>query len=140
MTPSDRNELIGYWKDAIENGSFLTSKHDPSSVGTPHPGYRTVTVKGFSELRAFLESGDFKIRQYQNSNPNHTDGYYQITPNDSSMVAGSGVQPHSPTCSHPCDSFVAVSGVNQGWHLFAEESANIQQKEMNGNITFITEL
>lgn len=140
MTPSDRNELIDYWKDAIDNGTFLTSKHDPNSVGTPHPRYRTVTVKDSAELKTFLEGGDFKVRQFQNNNPNHTDGYYQVIPNDSSMVAGSGVQPHSPTCSHPCDSFVAVSGVNQGWHLFAEESANIQQKETNGDLTFITEL
>lgn len=140
MIPSDRDKLIYDWKDAIDNGTFLTSKHDPSSVGTLYPGYRTVTVNDSAELKKFLESGDFKVRKYHNNNPKHTDDYFQITPHDAGMVAGSGVQPHSPACSHPCDSFVAVSGANQGWHLFAEESVNIQQKETNGDITFITEL
>ncbi len=94
MTLSDRNELIDHWKDAIDDGTFIARKHAPSSVGTPYPRYGTVTVIDPAELKISLEGGDFKVRQYQNNRPDHTDEYFQVIPNDSGMVAGSGVLPH----------------------------------------------
>lgn len=136
----DRNELLTYWNDAIDNGTFLTSKHDPSSVGTLHPGYRTVTVQSLPEIQSFLKSGDFSLRQYQNADYPQSPDYIEIVPTDSSMVAGSGIQPNSPVPTTACDCFVVVSGFQQGWHLYAEKSVNIQSKQSNGTLTYLTDL
>jgi hypothetical protein len=54
----DKKELLTHWNDAVASGTFLTNKHDPSSVGTIYPGYRTVTVKSLPEIHGFLASGD----------------------------------------------------------------------------------
>ena len=136
----NRDDLIDHWKDAINNGTFLTNKHDPASLGTSHPGYRTVTVMSAPEIKTFIETGDYTIRQFRNNDPKHTDEYYEIVPLDTSMVAGSGVQPLSPVPTTACDRFVAVSGEQQGWHLFAEESSQIAAKESSGDLTFQIEL
>jgi hypothetical protein len=140
VTLSKRDDLLRVWDQAIDNETFLTSKHDPKSVGTSLSKYRTVTVMEAPGLKTFFQEGNFTIRQYENNNPTHSDDYFQIVPKDTSVAAGSGIEPHSPTCSHPCDSFVAVSGANQGWHRYAEESANIQAKETSGDLKFIVEL
>lgn len=136
----DRNEMLGYWNDAIASGTFLTSKHDPSSVGTPYPGYRTITVNSQPEIQGFLSSGNYTLRQYRNNNYPQSPYYIEIVPNDTSMVAGSGIQPYSPVPTTACDRFVAVSGVQQGWHLYAEQSANIQSKQSSGTLTYLTDL
>ena len=136
----DRNEMLAHWNDAIANGTFLTSKHDPSSVGTPYPGYRTVTVKSQPEIQGFLASGDYTLRHYLNTNYPQSPDFIEIVPTDPSMVAGSGIQSNSPVPTTACDRFVAVSGVQQGWHLYAEQSVNIQSKQSNGTLTYLTDL
>ncbi len=135
-----RTELKTSWMSAIEENSFLTEKHDPASVGTPYPDYRTVSVRDEDGLKEFIKGDEYKVIQYENTNPNHSKDYFRIIPNDTSMVAGSGVMPHSMGCSHPCDNYVVVSGEAQGWHLFAEESSKINEKSDNGDLNFMTEL
>ena len=135
----DKNEILTYWNDAIANGTFLTSKHDPSSVGATYPGYRTVTVKSLPEIQGFFASGDYTLRNYLNNGYPHSPDYIEIVPKDNSMVAGSGILPN---CSYPttaCDCLIAVSGVAQGWHLYAERSENIKKKETDGSLTFVSE-
>jgi hypothetical protein len=56
------------------------------------------------------------------------------------MVAGSGIQPNSPVPTTACDRFVVVSGVRQGWHLHAEQSANIQSKQASGTLAYLADL
>jgi hypothetical protein len=136
----DKNEMLGYWKDAIASGTFVTSKHHPSSVGTPYPGYRTVTVNSQPEIQGFLSCGNYTLRQYRNNNYPQSPEYIEIVPMDTSMVAGSGIAPNSPIPTTACDRFVAVSGVQQGWHLYAEQSANIQSKLSSGSLTYLTDL
>ena len=135
----DKNEMLTYWNDAIANDTFLTSKHDPSSVGTPYSGFRSVTVKSQPELQGFLASGDYTLRQYHNNNFPKSPDYIEIVPTNCMMVAGSGIQPNSPVPTTTCDRFIAVSGVQQGWHLYAEQSANIKKKETDGKLTFVSE-
>src|SRR5262249_13825485 len=135
-----RDDMLDHWRDAIAKGTFLTGKHDPSSVGTPHPKFRTVTVMSAPEIQSFIESGDFTLRLFQNKNQPQSPDYIEIVPNDPSMVAGSGIQPLSPVPTTACDRFVAVSGVQQGWHLFAEQSANIQKKQTTGDLTYLLDL
>jgi len=136
----NRQHMLDHWKDAIAKGTFLTSKHDPASVGTVHPKFRTVTVMSAPEIKTFIDSGDYSLRLFRNAKQPQSPDYIEIIPKDSSMVAGSGVQAHSPVPTTACDRFVAVSGVQQGWHLFAEQSATIQQKQHNGDLSYICDL
>ncbi|WP_166822559.1 hypothetical protein [Thalassoroseus pseudoceratinae] len=128
------------WISAIENETFLTQKHDPKSVGTSYAGFRTVAVKSQSGIKGFIESREYTVRKYKNNNPNHPPDYLQLIPNDQSMVTGSGIKPHSTTPTSSCDSFIIVSGVKQGWHIFAEHSKKIEEKESKGYITLQVEL
>jgi hypothetical protein len=136
----NRKEILGYWDDAISSGTFLTDKHDPSSIGSKYPCFRTVTINSQSEIGMFLASGNYTLRQYHNNDYPTSPYFIEIVPSDTSMVAGSGVQPNSSVPTTACDRFVAVSGVNQGWHLYAEQSAIIQNKQSNGTLTYLTDL
>ena len=86
----DKIELLFLWNDAMSNGTFLTNKHDPSSVGTTCPGYRTVTVMSQPGIQAFLASGDYTLRHYRNNNYPHSPDYIEIIPTDCSLVAEYG--------------------------------------------------
>jgi hypothetical protein len=136
----NKDELLTDWNDAIDNGTFVTGKHDPSSVGTPYPGYRTVTVKSQAEIQGFLASGDYTLRRYHNNNYPQSPDYIEIVPAETSMVAGSGIQPNSPVPTTACDRFVAVSGRHQGWHLYAEQSTNIHNKSIIGDLTYLYDI
>ena len=127
-----RQEFVDYCVDALNQGTLLSPKHDPASVGTPFPGYRTVSTMDAPALLGFFQSGDYQAFGYTNTNPRHTPYYVEIIPTNPSVVPGSGVPPMSGTPATRCDRFVAVSGVQQGWHLFAEDSQNIQAKESQG--------
>jgi hypothetical protein len=136
----DKNEMLGYWNDAIASGTFVTSNHDPSSVGTPYPSYRTVTVNSQPEIQGFLSSGNYTLKQYRNNRYPQSPEYIEIIPIDTTLVAGSGIAPNSLIPTTACDRFVAVSGVHQGWHLYAEQSANIQSNLSSGTLTYLTDL
>lgn len=129
-----RQDFVDCCIDALNQGTLLTPKHDPASVGTPFPGYRTVSTMDTHALLGFFQGGDYGVFGYTNSNPQHTLYYIEIIPNDPAVVPGSGVPPMSGTPTTSCDRFVAVSGVKQGWHLFAEDSQNIQTKESQGGL------
>jgi len=65
--------------------------------------------------------------------------YLEIVPNSTSTftVPASGVASHSPMASSRLDRIIAVSGTNQGWHIFGEDSQEIQIKISNNELTFI---
>lgn len=135
----DRAELLAQWDSAIGSGTFLTDKHDPASLGTPHPTFRTVTVMSSPEIKDFIESGKYKVRLFHNNKKPNSPLYVEIIPEDPMMVPGSGVLPSSPVPTFACDRFVAVSGVQQGWHLFAEQSSTIQKKQSDGDLSFMAD-
>ncbi len=72
----------------------------------------------------------------------HSYHYFVITPNpDSSFsVPASGIPPYSQNPTSDCDRIVAVSGYQDGWHIYGEESNKIQLKEANGKLTKIGKL
>lgn len=136
----DRTELIAQWESALGSGTFVTPKHNPASLGTPHKGFRTILVMPPPEITGFIKSGEYRLRLFRNNDQPQSPDYVEIIPRDPVIVPGSGVLSRSPTPTFACDRFVAVSGVDQGWHLFAEESSTIQQKESAGNLTFLADL
>ncbi len=135
-----RSSVLSDWQNAISSGTFLTYKHDVASVGSGAPGYRTVSLLSQPELGQYLGSGDYDLRLYENQRQPRSPIYIEVVPRNTSVVAGSGIQPNSLVPTVSCNRFVVVSGVNQGWHLFAEQDSQIQRKEANGDLTFLTDL
>lgn len=135
-----KSSVVSDWHDAIANGSFLTFKHDVASVGSGCPTYRTVSLLSQPELGQFLGSGNYDVRLYENHKQPGSPLYVEIVPKDTGFVAGSGIQPNSAVPTIACDRFIAVSGVKQGWHLFAEQESEIKKKQAKGDLTFLTDL
>jgi len=136
----DRTKILWSWSDAIASGIFGTRKHYASSFGTLCPGYRTVIVSSQPETKNILSSGNDTLRQYRNNSHTQSPNYLEIDPNDRKTVARSGIQPNSLVLATGCSRCIAVSGTQQGWHLNAEQSTNIQSEWLVGTITYLTEL
>jgi hypothetical protein len=136
----DKNDLANHMIQGIDDGTLVTPKHTVANLATPTSGYKTVVVPDPNDLKLFFSGGAYTAKLYKNNDPRHTDPYVVITPDDSTYVSASGVPPMSSSPSHPCDVFVAASGLSQGVHLFGEESTNVKAKESSGKITFLTDL
>ena len=139
MSRVNKTFYVDHWNNAVASGTFLTAKHDPASIGTQYPGFRTVTVLSQPEIQQFLASGNYKLRHFYNTQHPNSPDYIEIIPMDNGFVSGSGIQPNSTTPTSACDRLVAVSGVQLGWHLFAEHSSNIQNKQASGSLQFNAE-
>lgn len=138
-----KGEFISYCIEACNNNSFVTAKHHPSGMSIPWNVDRSINSWGNPEMASFLASGDFKVYVYSDSNPKHSPELYVVEPNDSSIVAGSGVPKLSLTATTANDVFAVPSGVQQGWHGYSYASAKIKFREAsNGTdkLTFISEL
>ena len=51
-------------------------------------------------------------------------------------MPASGVTSYSAYATSSLDRLVAVSGQTQGWHLYGEDSVQIQLKLQNGKLNF----
>jgi len=110
----------------MDQGTFLTPKHDPSSLNTTYNKFRSVLSEPMSaSLYTFIKSRDYEINVY-NDNRYHND-YYEIISNSQEFtIIGGGVPSQSFYTSSVMDRLSIVSGSNNGWHCFAENSSNIQ--------------
>ncbi len=135
-----KSSVVSDWQNAISKGTFLTFKHDISSVGSGFPSYRSVSLLSQPELGQYLGSGNYDLRLYENNQQPTSPLYFEIIPKDIGFVAGSGIQPNSTVPTTACDRFIAVSGVKQGWHLFAEQESEIKSKQANGDLKYLTDL
>ena len=131
-----RDNVKNYLSTAAKNNSLLTPKHDPANLSTTYDRYRTVLSHELAQnLDAFIESGEYTVREYYNRlYPDSP--YLEIEPYPGSFfsVPASGVAPNSPFASTALDRIVAVSGTNQGWHIFGEDSGEIALKVSNGDL------
>jgi hypothetical protein len=128
-----------YLKDAGENGTLMTPKHDPYNLGTSFSSYRTVLSHNLADnLSNFISSGNYTVDEYENLRSPNSPLYFEITPNHDSgfSIPASGVTACSIFASSVVDKIVAVSGSFQGWHLFGEDSSIIQSKLTNGDLIF----
>jgi len=87
-------------------------------------------------LEEFIKSEGYDIIEYENTNYPNSPLYVEIKPypNSTFSVPASGVLENSPLASHALDRLVAVSGSNQGWHVFGEDSHAIENKVNNGDL------
>jgi hypothetical protein len=132
-----RDNVLKELSAAANNGTLLTAKHDPDNLGTTYADYRSVLSFELSKgLEGFISSGQFKIVEYENSVYPTSPTYLEIEPsaNSSFSVPASGVPGNSPMATKALDRIVAVSGHNQGWHVFGESSVVIQQKITAGEL------
>jgi len=131
----EKEDVIKALLDAQKSGKLIKPKHDVNSLGTPYPGYRSVVDEAF--IQDQLEAGNYAVYKYENTNPTQSDYLYQIKPIDPMVVPASGVPPESGYPTHPLDSWVAVSGMSQGWHLYGDDESNLKSKE---NLNYLGEL
>lgn len=91
-----------------------------------------------NNLETFISSGNYTLRQFENTRVPNSTLYFEITPNQNSgfNVPASGVTATSIFATSAVDKTVAASGQTQGWHLFGEDSSVIQTKEHNGDLKF----
>jgi hypothetical protein len=135
-----KSSVVSDWQDAIVKGTFLTFKHDVSSIGSGCTTYRTVSLLSQPELGQYLGSGNYDVRLYENNRQPTSPLYFEIVPTEAGFVVGSGIQPSSSVPTVSCNRFIVVSGVYQGWHLFAEQDSEIKKKQANGDLTYLTDL
>lgn len=138
----EKDDVRRHLLQADQQGKLFTPKHDPSNLSTTYPYYRSVLSHGLAQnLYDFIDSGQYRVREYRNNRYPHSPIYLEIEPYPTSMfsVPASGVGSNSPMASTKLDRIVAVSGSNQGWHLFGEDSQTIQIKVNNDDLTLISE-
>ena len=115
----------------------MTLKHDPNNLNISYQSYRSVLSHQLaSNLKEFIKSEDYQIKEYENLKQSGSPLYIEIIPNDDSLfsVPASGVAANSFTPTEPLDRIVAVSGFEQGWHLFGESEKTILQKIFDGEL------
>jgi hypothetical protein len=137
---TDKNIFVQELIVLAKDGKLITPKHDVRNILSPQSTFRTIICMSNDNFATFLQNGDYQIREYINYDPSHTPPYFEITPNDPAIVPGSGIPHHSTVPTTSCDRFIVISGVNQGWHLLAEASVNIQAKISTGDLTVLGDL
>ena len=135
-----KEEIVYHWSDAVERGTFLVAKHDPTGLIITWDSFRTVlTSEAAENLSGFIASGSYSIKMYEDSKYLGSSGYYEIIPSGQApfSIAGSGIDSGSLTPSGDYDRLVVAYGKkkNSGWHVYAEDSARIASSLMNGRLT-----
>jgi len=130
----DKTMLISQWLTE----PLLTPKHDPGNLRSVCAGYRTVLSASMAQqLTVFLQTGQFRLSLYENTDPNQSKDYYVIEPQTPDFsVPASGVPRCSPYPTTDCDRLVVVSGDKQGWHIFGEDSVVIFHGQKAGHLVF----
>lgn len=118
---------------AADSGSLVTSKHNPASASVAWPTGRSVLEPHVSaSLRDMLVSGSFSAEEYQD--PRFPNACYVITPSASYASLGSFIPSGSTGQTGSFDRLVAVDGTKQPWHVFAENQATLDAKQVSGSI------
>jgi hypothetical protein len=136
-------DLYCHLKTAAVNGTIMTPKHDPSSLGTSFSRYRSVLSNDLANnLENFITTGDYTVKEFENTRMPSSNLYFEIVPNPSSNfnIPASGVTANSIFATSALDRIIAVSGATLGWHIFGESSIVIQSKANNGDLIFKTNL
>ena len=139
----NKNDLILQWSAAVDSGSLLTPKHDPTGLYIAWNKFRTVlTLEASASLGGYIKSGSYSIRVFEDSKFPASSGLYEVVPSGSApfSVAGSGVQSGSITPSGSYDRLVVAHSKKEGWHVYAEDSTRISGSMASGRLTLKYEL
>ena len=136
-------ELKAHLVEAAENNTLITPKHDPKALESKKDKFRSVVSYEVTDnLKSFIASGNYSVRQFDNTKFPATPLYFEITPDPDTGfdIPASGVTAYSNTPTSQMDRLIAVSGLSQGWHLSGEDRSIIDQKVSTGQLIFIKEL
>ena len=138
MRIMNKNDYAQLWAQLAKDGELLTDKHDPNDLATPRSKPRSVIAAELAPvLPGFFQSGLFTLAHYENRQYPRTPDYFEITPTTPEFsVPASGVPPFATTPASQCDRLIIVSGESQGWHIYGESSATIQQRLGCGDLFF----
>ena len=141
MTLFTKKDFKQYLIKVYNEGTLLTSKHDPYNLGIIFPNYRTVVSYDVAaKLLEFIDIGIDRVFSYTNNRHPKSPAYFEIVPTHQFYIPSSGVTSYSPHATLALDRIVVVSGRVQGWHIFGESSLNIIQQLTNGDLTNKQEL
>src|SRR5438034_3438503 len=132
-----RDEALVHLQNAAQKGTLMAPKHDPNNLATTYADFRSVlSFELANNLENFINSGEFKITEHQNTAYLASPIYLELEPSQHSTfsIPASGVPGNSPFATTALDRLVAVSGHNLGWHVFGESSAVVQQKIATGQL------
>jgi len=130
-------ELKRYLVKAAKNGTLMIPKHDPTNLKTTYKRFRTVLSHDLAPyLETFIRSGLYSVNEFENTRATNSPLYFEIIPNEESgfLITASGIQACSIFGSSVMDRLIAVSGLDEGWHVFGEDSHIIDQKILNGDL------
>lgn len=132
----NKGEYQVEWIQALRDGTLVTFKHDPNSVGTRMNGHRTVlSHEMVAGLEPFFAGGQFNVHEYENTDYPRTPLYIEIEPIDPQFsVPGSGIPAYGATPTTDCDRLVIVSGQRQGLHIYAEKHSEIARRVADGTL------
>jgi hypothetical protein len=139
----NKQEIITQWSSAVDSGSFLTAKHDPTGLAIGWDRFRTVLSPDVSSsLDSYIKSGQYGIRVFEDRKFPSSSGFFEIVPSGSYpfSVAGSGVQSGSVTPSGSYDRLVVAHSKDYGWHVYAEDVARISASMGSGRLNLKYEL
>jgi hypothetical protein len=134
----ERRSIVSKWKEAAESGSLLTPRHDPNNLTFVWSSYRSILTQQMSgSLKQFIDSGNYTIKVYSDANYPGGAGLFEVIPDPASgfSVVGSGVPSGSITPSGSLDRLIFVSGIVQGWHVYAESSQQIYSSIAAGRLS-----
>jgi hypothetical protein len=134
----NKQDIITQWSSAVDSGSFLTPKHDPTGLAIGWDSFRTVlSADASSSLASYIKSGQYGVRVFEDSKFPSSSGYFEIVPSGSCpfSVAGSGVPSGSITPSGSYDRLVVAHSKKFGWHVYADDAARISSSMASGRLT-----
>lgn len=134
--PTSKVDLATSLLCAAASGSLVTPKHDPAKGSVVFSKDRSV-INGpvSSSLCTMLQTGSFSAEEYLD--PRYPNPHYVLEPSASFSSLGSFIPSGSTGSTGSYDRLIAVNGAKQGWHLYAENQAVIDQRVASGSITHI---
>jgi hypothetical protein len=119
--------------------NIICYKHSVNSLGTGFAKFRTVVTVKPEVIINTLATGDCSITKLRSLNPRDAASptCYLITPNNPSLVAGSGVPAWYLQPNTAKDSWMVPSGINQGVHVYAE---NRQRCDTSSNYVKVCDI
>ncbi len=136
----DKQTFISGISGAMAGGKFLTPKHDPNGPAIMG-SYRTVlSLPVSASLDSLMQSGAYQINHYIDQSYPQSIGTFELILHDSGSFpyVGTELLPLTAIPSKQMDRLLVVSGSGgSGWHIFAEDSIEIQRKRNAGQYTLV---
>ena len=137
MNISSLEELKNSVLQANQNGTLITSKHDPQNLSNTYNSFRTVVSHEVADkIDDLIRSGEFLATLYDNNRFPNSPFYCVIEPLPGSLftVPASGITANSAIPTSVLDRLVLVSGGTVGLHIFGEQNSSIEAEKQAGNL------